>query len=76
MTNDQFPWDKHAVSPEAKALVAKAEAHATMERLDRDYPIRARHRLLVALGVIGIIALPLLLLSLAFDLSGFLRRIF
>ncbi len=76
MSEDRFPWDKHPVSPEAKALVAQAEAHATMERLDREHPIRARHRLLVALGVVGIIALPLLLLSLAFDLSGFLSRIF
>lgn len=76
MTDDRFTLTKQPVSAEAKALLAKAEAHATMERLDRDQPVGARHRLLIALGVIGIIALPLLILSLAFDLSGFLSRIF
>ncbi|MCO7494699.1 hypothetical protein [Stenotrophomonas maltophilia] len=76
MTEDRFPWDKHPVSAEAKAMVAKAEAHATLERLERKNPMRFRDYLIVAFGALGIIALPLLLLSLAFDLSGFLRSIF
>jgi len=69
-------WDKHEVTPEARKLVDQARAEATLERLERENPTRLRHYVLIGLAGVALIALPLLAISLLFDLSSFLSRIF
>ncbi|MBH1878201.1 hypothetical protein I5W23_06930 [Stenotrophomonas maltophilia] len=63
MTDDRFPWDKHSVSPEAKALVAKAEAHAASERASKRHPMRIRDYLILGGAILGLVAIPAILIS-------------
>lgn len=72
---DRFPWDKHEVTPEAKELARRMSAEANLDRMDRENPIRLRHYVLIGLGGLALVALPLLLISLLFDLSSFLGRV-
>ena len=75
-TKDCFPWDKHEVTPEARELTRRMSAEANLDRLDRENPPRLRHYVLLGLGGLALVAVPLLLLSLMFDLSSLLGRFF
>ncbi|KRG42334.1 hypothetical protein ARC78_09375 [Stenotrophomonas pictorum JCM 9942] len=75
-TKDRFPWDKHEVTPEARELTRRMSAEANLDRLERENPTRLRHYALLGLGGLALVALPLLLISLMFDLSSFLSRLF
>lgn len=63
MTEDRFPWDKHPVSAEAKAMVAKAEAHAASERASKLHPMRIRDYLILGGAILGLVGVPAILIS-------------
>lgn len=58
MSDDQFPWDTHPSSPEAKAFSQHAGSAAAAERLCKRHPMRMRDYLIVAGGAAALIAIP------------------
>ncbi|HEL4199774.1 TPA: hypothetical protein UM365_000588 [Stenotrophomonas maltophilia] len=66
MTNNRFPWDKSPVTPEAERLVAQNRAERNLDRLSKLHPMRLRDYLLVVGAVVGLIGIPVLLVSFLF----------
>lgn len=68
-----WPWEQHKVTPEAEALLARTASHDHIAREDKRDPIKVRHYLLIAVATVAVVALPLLIVSLVFDLPALLR---
>lgn len=60
------PWDKNPVTPEAERLVAQNRAERKLDRLRELHPMRLRDYLLVVGAVLGLVGIPVLLISLFF----------
>lgn len=66
-------WDRHEVTPEARALVRRWRAEARREREDRQNPTTAGQRVKIALFCLAALAAPFVLVALFTSLWGSVR---
>ncbi|MEN5115839.1 hypothetical protein ABE488_00680 [Luteimonas sp. TWI662] len=66
-------WDRHEVTPEAKALVRRWRAEARREREDREKPATVGQRVKIALFCLIALLAPFVLVALFFSLWGSVR---
>lgn len=71
----QWPWDKHETTPEAEALLRRARVQNTLDRLERERPMRFRDYLVLGIAASSIITIPLIILSFFVDFGDILGRL-